>query len=744
MNLPPIFGAGAEPGLVAVEVEPAQRTTAGQQVSLYVRDGQRTVRRPAPFTPFLVLENEALIRGCPVRPELRPLEGAGRLKLLALFSAWPEWGRARDWLARRNGWAPGDPAAPCLAISDPVQQYLMLTGRAFFRGLAFDQLRRLQVDIETATAPGFDFCNAERESDRIVVIALGDQSGWVETLHEPDGNEKRLLERLVRIVRERDPDVIEGHNIFKFDLPYLAARAARHAVPLALGRDGSRLRSHPSRFAVGDRVVAFSKFEIAGRHLVDTYFLLQSYDVAHRSLEGFGLKEAAVHFGLAAPDRVYLEGADIARTFERDPARVLRYAADDIRETRALSAILSRSCFAQAQILPLSYQNVCLRGNAAKIDALMIREYLRQQQALPLPEPPRKFAGGYADIFVQGVVRNVRHCDVRSLYPSIMLAHRLGPRSDARGVFLKMLEYLRDYRLQAKQQLRACRAPGDRAHFESLQNAFKILINSFYGYLGFAQARFNDFAVAERVTAEGRTILRGMLAWLQAHGAQPVEIDTDGIYFVPPPLKDAGGEAAFQRAFQAALPRGIEVEFDGEYVSMFSYKMKNYALLEASGAMILRGGALKSRGLEPYLRAFLRDYIRLKLEGRDGELPALMARCADDIARGAIPIRQLAKTETLKEAPESYAAKIAGKGRARNAAYELALRSGRPYRAGDQVAYYITGAKKNVAAHQAARLVSDWNPAARDVNTAYYVAKLQALGERLAAGQAGEAESDAE
>jgi len=100
-----------------------------------------------------------------------------------------------------------------------------------------------------------------------------------------------------------------------------------------------------------------------------------------------------------------------------------------------------------------------------------------------------------------------------------------------------------------------------------------------------------------------------------------------------------------------------------------------------------------------------------------------------------MPIHRLAKTETLKDAPETYAAKIARKARGRNAAYELALRSGRSYRAGDQVSYYITGTKKTVSAHQAARLVADWNPQARDENTAYYIARLQALYDRFESGR---------
>ena len=52
--------------------------------------------------------------------------------------------------------------------------------------------------------------------------------------------------------RERDPDVLEGHNIFRFDLEYLEARARRHRVTLGWGRDGSRA-ARPSLAHAGRR-----------------------------------------------------------------------------------------------------------------------------------------------------------------------------------------------------------------------------------------------------------------------------------------------------------------------------------------------------------------------------------------------------------------------------------------------------------------------------------------------------------
>jgi len=314
-----------------------------------------------------------------------------------------------------------------------------------------------------------------------------------------------------------------------------------------------------------------------------------------------------------------------------------------------------------------------------------------------------------------------------------MLAHRLGPRSDEQGVFLKLLDALRDVRLRAKEQMTRSRSRAEKLHYDALQGTFKILINSFYGYLGFAQARFSDFAAAEKVTALGRDLLAAMIGWLKAHGATPIEMDTDGIYFVPPAARRgdvplAGPALArFRRAFAASLPEGIEIEFDGEYRAMFSYKMKNYALLAADGEMTVKGAALKSRGLEPFQRAFLRELLRLKLEGQAGEIPALAARYERAIRGAEWPIAQLAKSERLTDSPATYAARLAQGKTPRNALYELALRSGRPYRAGDQLSYYVTGEKKSVAVHENCKLVADWDARRRDENVAYYLAKLAAL-----------------
>ena len=723
-NDPLLFGASETTCIVAVEEK-------GDAILVYRREPDGTLQQQEkPFRPFALMK-AALADACPVAADRKALEGDSPINSLLTFHEGTGWQEARRWLKAESGESAGAPGAPYLIVSDRVQQYLLQNGCTLFKGMTFDQVHRMQMDIECVTTRGYDFCSAEREGDRIVAIALADQSGWVEVLDGSELDEKTLLERFVALVRERDPDVIEGHNLFNFDLPYIAARAARHGVKLALGRDGSVPTQRPSQFSAGERTVPYTRFDIFGRHVIDTMFLAQAYDVSHRDLDSFGLKSVAVHFGVAAPERTYVAGGDISEVFANDPARLMDYVRDDVTETRSVAALLSRSIFAQAQMLPFTYQNVSLRGNAVKIDALMLREYLRQGRALPLPQVGRPFSGGYTDLFAEGVLRNVHHCDIRSLYPSLMLNHKLGPATDAAHVFLKLLETLRTFRLNAKSAMRQASGENERLELDALQTTFKILINSFYGYLGFSQARFNDFDIADRITREGRELLTRMVMWLEDNGARPVEIDTDGIYYVPPTDgADAGRQEDFRRRFAESLPEGIEIEFDGEYTAMFSYKMKNYALLQQDGEMIIKGAALKSRGLESYQRDFMRQFIRLRLEGRDNELPALKTKFDDAISRRKLPVESLARMETLSDSLATYSRKLA-EGGARRAPYELALAAGREYKAGDQVAYYITGTRKNVAVHENSKLVSDWDPRNRDENVAFYQSRLDALYEKL-------------
>ena len=705
-----LFGADPTPRIVAIEMG----DTGTVRVYRRELDGS-TVVDVEPFHPFVWADGDVADLGMENAEKL-----AGDLRYGWLISV-DSW---KELIALRNGLKSA--GRSFFALSDPVQHYLSTTGRTLFKGMALHEVKRLQVEVIALSGEG-DL--AEASQNHIASIALSDNSGWEELIivdaGTVDESEHAALKRLTAIIKERDPDVIEGHDLFRFDLPYLVARARKAKVKLDWGRGGGFLRSRPSRLQIAEKTIDYPKFTVDGRHFVDTFLLAQFYDVGMRTLAGFERADVALHFGFCeSAEFSSLTGKELQREYLTNSDRFKKRALCAVRETRAVAELLSPSYFVQAQIFPYNYQDVIVRGNATRINALFLREYLRQRHSIPELPMSRGFEGGYTDIFFTGIARNVWHCDIASLYPSVMLQFDCFPVTDQLQIFRHLLTDLRTFRLEAKASMRAEKDKAKERHFHALQNTFKILINSFYGYLGFAQGHFADFEAAARVTQIGRDLLKKMIDWLNAHGAQVIEVDTDGIYFVPP----ANYEPEKLRSELAKeLPPGIEVELDEQFEAMFSYKAKNYALLTRGGEVIMKGGALKSRGLEKFQRLFLEEVIKLQMQGKPEAIAALREDYEHRMRAGEMPIEMLMKTDTLQDSLDKYRAKIGAGGRNRAAAYELALTSGRAYKPGDQISYYIQATPKKVAAYEAAKLVSEFDKQNRDENVDYYVSKLGEL-----------------
>ena len=330
------------------------------------------------------------------------------------------------------------------------------------------------------------------------------------------------------------------------------------------------------------------------------------------------------------------------------------------------------------------------------------------------------------------MAHRVLHCDVTSLYPSIMLVYGYFPKRDELGIFPGLLRDLRDFRIKAKELARQAETKEAGIYFSALQSTFKILINSFYGYLGFPMGHFNDFAAANLVTAKGRELIQSAVAWLKQRGATVIEVDTDGIYFVPPEeVRTESDEEELIRALGDRLPRGIELELDGRYPAMFSYKMKNYALLDQKGRLLIKGSGLRSRGLELFQRQWLEEMMMMLLQGRKEKIPALYQRYLEDLEQHRMDISLLMKTETLQDSLESYQLKVNTKKRNPAALYEIALRSERPYQPGDQISYYVTGKGAKVKINENCKLAAHWDAKNPDENVEHYKAKLKELYEKF-------------
>ncbi|HEV2169469.1 MAG TPA: DNA polymerase domain-containing protein, partial [Candidatus Binatus sp.] len=258
------------------------------------------------------------------------------------------------------------------------------------------------------------------------------------------------------------------------------------------------------------------------------------------------------------------------------------------------------------------------------------------------------------------------------------------------------------------------------------------LINSFYGYLGFSLGHFNDFGEANALTKRGRDLIQRAVSELEERGAQVIEVDTDGIYFVPP-AEAASDEGANRLLEQvgAIMPEGIRLEIDGRYAAMFSYKMKNYVLRDDAGKMTIRGSGLRSRGLERFQRRFMEEMFRLLLEDRRNEVAKLYEEYLARLARHEIGIADLMKTETLQDSLDTYRSKIGENSRNLAAAYELALKAKRPYLAGDQISYYVTGRRATSSVSALAKMAAEYDPRNPDENVEYYQFKLADLFDKF-------------
>jgi DNA polymerase elongation subunit (family B) len=727
-HAPLLFGRDSSPALVAFDL-----ADGGRAMRLYRRSGGATVTEVVPFSPFLLLADRELVKDAEGLVAVESLDGPGELRWRARFGSWFAALTARDRCRDRTGQPANVPSAPYLFLSDPVHQYLLQTGRTSFGGLVFGDLRRLALDIEVMTTEGHEFPSAARPGDRIIAVALADTAGFRHVVRGDRLDEAALLAECSRLVRERDPDVIEGHNIFRFDLEYLEARARLHRVTLAWGRTGEILKSRVARLQIAERTIGYRRYEVAGRHVVDTWILAQLHDAGTRDLPAFGLKDLARHFGVAAEGRTYVDASRITQEFAEAPERLMAYAADDAVETLGVAGVLAPPYFAQAQTVPFDYQSCTLRGAAAKIDALLLREYLARGHAVPSPGPVGPVGGGYTAICQEGVARPVLHVDVTSLYPSLMLAKTIAPASDTLGVFPELLGHLREFRVRAKRRARDADDPGERAHLGALQQSFKILINAFYGYLAFSGGHWNDFGAADRVTAEGRAVVTAVLDALTSLGAIPVEADTDGVYFVPPPGHTPADDEPLLERLTGGLPDGIQLELDGRYAAMFSYKMKTYALLDEHGRLRLKGSAFRSRGLEPFQRQIIEEIVRCLVLGRRAEVRAVIDRWLADFAGHRVAPRAFARTETLQESIEAYRERVRAGARPVAAAYELALAVGRVVQPGDQISYYVAGRGANVAVNEQAKLASLWDPARPDENVEYYQTKVREIWDRFRA-----------
>src|SRR6059036_233549 len=201
-----LFGADSTARIVAIELG----ETGTVKVHRREKDGS-TSTDVEPFHPFVWADSDVVDLGI----EAEKLKGDLKFGWLVTVDSW------KELIALRNGLKTA--GRDFFAFTDPVQHYLTATGRTLFKDLPFEELKRMQLEVLSVAGgrgPG--------RNDHIMSIALSDNSGW-EALIVVDPNnveesERNALKRLTALIKERDSDVIEGHDLFRVYLRLLVAR----------------------------------------------------------------------------------------------------------------------------------------------------------------------------------------------------------------------------------------------------------------------------------------------------------------------------------------------------------------------------------------------------------------------------------------------------------------------------------------------------------------------------------------
>ena len=286
--------------------------------------------------------------------------------------------------------------------------------------------------------------------------------------------------------------------------------------------------------------------------------LAQLYDVAARDLDSYGLKDVARHFGVVGSrsDLSPARGHPARLPRRAGPAHGLRprRRAGDARRCpascrrptsfrrRPCPSTTSRWCSAvtRPRSTPSSCASICIAARRCRARA-----------------PGARWPAASPRCTARAWRENVLHVDVTSLYPSLMLTQGLMPAvGSARDLRRRCCATSANSGSRPSGSRARRSAEADRLLLGALQQTFKILINSFYGYLGTGFGHWNDFEAANRITAEGRRLVLGLVDRLEDLGATVIEVDTDGLYFVPPAsLAGREAEDAAARAAGRGVPR---------------------------------------------------------------------------------------------------------------------------------------------------------------------------------------------
>lgn len=503
--------------------------------------------------------------------------------------------------------------------------FMVKSGVTLFKGTKLEDVSALAFDIETSGL-------ARTEDSEVFLISnTFRRNGQItRRLFRVDeyASQREMIKDWCTWVRELDPTFLIGHNVFGFDLPYLEHCSV---TGLKLGRNGSRMRIDKRATPMGGQGKLFDTHNcyVYGRQVIDTAVLARKADTQSK-YPSYKLKEIIDYEGLTRDDRTMVDASRINFLWRDRSKReeIVRYCIHDADDALNLFDLISPSFFYYTRSTPMSFQRVITSNTGKQINAILCRSYIQDGRSIPEASSRIPYEGAISR-GNPGLFKHVNKVDVASLYPSIIMDLGLfNQGKDPDGNMLKLVTSITAERLGNK--LKA-KETGDR-YFSDLSNGQKIVANSIYGMHGTQGLNFNDFRIADKITAAGRSILLKGMEWVDKQEYELVNVDTDSFSY-------STGKKLTQEVFDSHIAEINELfhdqirwENDGQYKAVLVTKAKNYVLQPYKGDLEVKGSALKAPLKEPALRDFINDVINLMLDGKKDHLYDLYTTCALQIA----------------------------------------------------------------------------------------------------------------
>ncbi|OPY26199.1 MAG: DNA polymerase [Methanocella sp. PtaU1.Bin125] len=588
------------------------------------------------------------------------------------------------------------------AEGEPVEVEYAGTGMICNRPKAFARedepgLKIMAFDCEMYNPHGMPGA----KTDPIVLISV--KTGLEQRVFEAKDNDDRdILKEFIRYIQDYDPDVIVGYNQDSFDWPYIQDRAKHHKIKLSVSRDGST--------PISGRGGIQKKVKLIGRLNVDLY------QVAARDVDGIKIKtldNMADFLGvMKKEDRVNIPGAQIA-AYWTDPAKrptLIQYSMDDVISTYGLAKELLPLQYEFARMVHEPLDNVSKMGRGRQVEAYLA--YIAYEHGELIPSKGgsvETYAGGFVFEPVKGLHKSVASLDFSAMYPSIMINYNISPdtvclpgeekdcsapapevgyrfRKAPEGFFTTILKGLVHHRIALKKKLATMdRKDREYRFLDIRQKTIKILTNAFYGYTGWAAARWYRRECAEATSAWGRFFIKKANDIAIEMGLEVLYGDTDSLFVK---YMDGKGLREKVREFidrvKKELP--LDMDVDNYYrIIFFTESKKRYAGLTEKGEIVVRGLEVRRGDWCGLAKELQSEVIRIILEE---ENPGKAAKYAKDTIRrvreGTVPLGELVIHKTLTKSVTRYESAQAHV-RAAEKAMELDMAS----EVGNKISYVI-------------------------------------------------------